>query len=70
MKESWIPRFSIRRPVTTLMIFFSFLVLGAAALHLIHISPGIPGGTRSGPKISDFSTRPEQKKRGSRVRVR
>lgn len=31
MRESWLPAFSLRRPITTLMIFFSFLLLGAVA---------------------------------------
>ncbi len=35
MRDSWLPHFSIRRPVTTLMIFFSFIVLGAMAVHRV-----------------------------------
>ncbi len=35
MRDSWLPHFSIRRPVTTLMIFFSFILLGAMAVHRI-----------------------------------
>ena len=31
MRDSWLPSFSIRRPVTTLMIFFSFLLMGGVA---------------------------------------
>ncbi len=32
MREALLPAFSLRRPVTTLMLFLSFLVLGGAAL--------------------------------------
>jgi hydrophobic/amphiphilic exporter-1 (mainly G- bacteria), HAE1 family len=35
MRQSWLPNFSIRRPITTLMIFFSFLLLGAVAANRI-----------------------------------
>ena len=31
MRESWLPGFSIRRPITTLMIFCSFILLGVVA---------------------------------------